>query len=256
MPDILDYRTGSPILDHICAGRFLTGKFRRTFMIDSRHMATTVISDHDMVCGELTWLRKPAKRVARRHLYHWCSVLRLRHRCARTSTRRACRQDKKTWLAGKCEQLRDCFQDQRNQYHALLKGLKISRWQPTPRANYSLTKGRLAVSVEELSTAWAEHWMSKLGGTTPHLDSDWLRFDKYEPVGLTMVSSSQSVRCDEDDVLASLLYHLSSLAKRRPMLCTPVFNCVFDTGQIPACWRGASVCAVPKPKEPSACRPI
>eukprot|EP00971_Amphidinium_carterae_P089742 1776930-Amphidinium_carterae.1 len=31
---------------------------------------------------------------------------------------------------------------------------------------------------------------------------------------------------------------------------------VLRTGKVPACWRGAEICVVPKPRDPIACRPI
>eukprot|EP00971_Amphidinium_carterae_P231632 4596874-Amphidinium_carterae.1 len=71
-----------------------------------------------------------------RHTYNWCAVLRVRHRCARSVVRNACRLDKKKWIQLKCEDLRECYEDQRNQYHQLLKGLR--RWQPTARPNYAM----------------------------------------------------------------------------------------------------------------------
>eukprot|EP00971_Amphidinium_carterae_P174136 3451578-Amphidinium_carterae.1 len=53
-------------IDHICACRFLTSKVRRSFMISSTQLATTVVSDHDMVCEEVAWLRTPTPKTEMR----------------------------------------------------------------------------------------------------------------------------------------------------------------------------------------------
>eukprot|EP00971_Amphidinium_carterae_P307399 6108942-Amphidinium_carterae.3 len=363
-------------IDHICACRFLTSKVRRSFIIGSTQLATTVVSDHDLVSCELGWLRRPqprteasgkfmnaehrqdfkqayatqptglasesihpfqayqqwlmgvqalvsstvpqlkraakkdwmttrtwelithtaslAKRMvanhhrlskatlaqafycwkwsyaptcsysnyaamdtcgAWRHTFNWCAVLRVRHRCARSVVRSACRLDKKRWVQVKCEDLKECYEDQRNQYHQLLKGLR--RWQPTARPNYAMEGGTLASTTAELHEAWTAHWLGKLGGVTPHVDNSYLRFDRYTPVGPERNPHRDLKPIDEDEVkdaLATFKYGKASAdVVHGPC---PVFNNVLATSQVPACWRGASVCAVPKPKEPTSCRPI
>eukprot|EP00971_Amphidinium_carterae_P312179 6205072-Amphidinium_carterae.1 len=202
------------------------------------------------------------------NLWHWCAVLRVRYRCNKRVIHQSCRRDKKVWLASKCAEMRDDYSENRNHYHVLLKGLR--RWQPSSRTNYSLPEGQFAVDTAQLSEAWAEHWRQKLRAVPPHEDQADMSFECYTPAGVAVEQDAQDMEFSTEEILHTLrsfkfdkssadVVHGTVLAPIRSELAgvlLPMFNQILRTAQIPACWRGAKVVAVPKPKEPTSCRPI
>eukprot|EP00971_Amphidinium_carterae_P246077 4887370-Amphidinium_carterae.1 len=97
-----------------------------------------------------------------------------------------------------------------------------------------------------------------------------MQFDCYMPVGAAKLDGDLHLAFSPEEVfevLKGLNYGKASAdivhgEVLKPLvfdLCSllvNLFNQVAASGQIPMCWRGASICAIPKPREPRACRPI
>eukprot|EP00971_Amphidinium_carterae_P300206 5964686-Amphidinium_carterae.3 len=196
------------------------------------------------------------------------TLLRWKHRLLRILVKQRCRKDKSEWLKARCIEIKESYEAKTSHFHRIAK--QLGKWKPRSAPRYDIKGAQYAHSTAELQDRWRQHWVDKLGASEAYLDPEFMKFDCYRPVGSRRVEPAEIEMVTQAEVVSALrrfnyskasadVVHAEVLKPVQDELAVQLvhlYNHILKTAQVPVCWRGAEVRAVPKPKDAGAYRPI
>eukprot|EP00971_Amphidinium_carterae_P349273 6490935-Amphidinium_carterae.1 len=234
---------------------------------------------YSLVCSFWCWRVTPRHRDRHRALAldlatGWSmtvvhlTLLRWKHRLLRILVKQRCRKDKSSWLEARCQEIKESYEAKTSHFHRIAK--QLGKWKPRSAPRFDINGAQYAHSTAELQERWRQHWVDKLGASEPYLDAELMTFDCYRPAGcarIDHVEIEMVTKAEVDSALRRFNFSKASADVVHAEVLKPVkedmavqlvslFNHILQTAQVPACWRGAEVRAVPKPRDAGAHRPI